>query len=121
MVELEHLDETRKDVVEQSGTRQWNTTLWAQQNHKIKIFSMGDIVIQFPKGKKKHIEKFLKRFGLPNNIVLLVNIDKFEPNPILVNINKLKPYRYLGKAPKGLRATIEGGGEHKEEDSQKGF
>jgi len=45
MVELEHLDETRKDVVEQSGTRQWNTTLWAQQNHKIKIFSMGDIVI----------------------------------------------------------------------------
>jgi hypothetical protein len=43
-----------------------------------------------------------------------------------VNINKLKPYRYLGKAPRGLEATIGGGGEHKEnsknnEDSQKDF
>jgi len=26
-----------------------------------------------------------------------MNIDKFELNPILVNINKLKPYRYLDK------------------------
>jgi hypothetical protein len=32
---------------------------------------------------------------LPNNIVLLVTIDKFDPNPILVNINKLKPYRFF--------------------------
>jgi hypothetical protein len=43
-----------------------------------------------------------------------------------VNINKLKPYKYLGKAPRGLKVTIEGGGEHKEdsknkEDSQKDF
>ncbi len=43
-----------------------------------------------------------------------------------MNINKFKPYKYLGKVPKGLEATIEGGGEHKdlgnkEEDSQKGF
>ncbi len=26
-----------------------------QQNHKIKIFSMGDIILWFPKGKKEHI------------------------------------------------------------------
>jgi hypothetical protein len=32
---------------------------------------------------------------LPNNIVLLVIIDKFDHNPILVNINKLKPYRFI--------------------------
>ncbi len=43
-----------------------------------------------------------------------------------MNINKLKPYIYVGKAPKGLEVTIEGGGEHKEdlenkEDSQKCF
>ncbi len=48
-----------------------------------------------------------------------------------MNINKFKPYIYLGKAPKGLEATIKGGGEHKEdlehedsknkEDSQKHF
>jgi hypothetical protein len=27
--------------------------------------------------------------------MLLVTIDKFNPNPILVNINKLKPYRFI--------------------------
>jgi hypothetical protein len=32
---------------------------------------------------------------LLNNIVLLITIDKFDPNPILVNINKLKPYRFF--------------------------
>jgi hypothetical protein len=32
---------------------------------------------------------------LPNNIFLLVTIDKFDPNPILVNINKLKPYKFI--------------------------
>ncbi len=33
---------------------------------------------------------------MPNNIVLLVTIDKFDLNPILVNINKLKPYGFIG-------------------------
>jgi hypothetical protein len=32
---------------------------------------------------------------LPNNTILLVTIDKFDPNPILVNINKLKPYKFI--------------------------
>jgi hypothetical protein len=33
---------------------------------------------------------------LPNNIVLLVTIDqKFETNPMLVNMNKFKPYKYM--------------------------
>jgi hypothetical protein len=32
---------------------------------------------------------------LPNNIILLVTIDKFDPNLVLVNINKLKPYKFL--------------------------
>jgi hypothetical protein len=32
---------------------------------------------------------------LPNNTVLLVTIEKFETNLILVNVNKLKPYRYM--------------------------
>jgi hypothetical protein len=59
-------------------------------------------------------------YCLSNNIVLLVNIDKFEPNPILMNISKLKPYRYLGKTLWRLEATIEREREHKE-DSQKGF
>ncbi len=47
--------------------------------------------------------KFLKRlFGpfkvwhcLPNNIVLLVFVNNFEPNLVLVNVKKLKPYTYV--------------------------
>ena len=30
---------------------------------------------------------------LPNDIVLLVIVDKFDPDPVIVNINKLKNYR----------------------------
>jgi hypothetical protein len=32
---------------------------------------------------------------LPNNTVLLVTIEKFETNPVLVNVNKLRPYKYM--------------------------
>jgi hypothetical protein len=32
---------------------------------------------------------------LPNNIVLLVTIEKFETNHVVVNMNKLKPYKYM--------------------------
>jgi hypothetical protein len=57
----------------------------------------------FPKGNKSHLRKFTKKwFGpyriqyvLPNNTVILVTIEKFETNPVLVNVNKLKPYKYM--------------------------
>jgi hypothetical protein len=53
-----------------------------------------------PKGEKIHLGKFKKRrfrpfriqYCLPNNIAILVSINNFEPNPVLVNVNKLKPY-----------------------------
>ncbi len=32
---------------------------------------------------------------LPNNIILLVTIEKFETNHVLDNVNKLKPYKYM--------------------------
>jgi hypothetical protein len=35
------------------------------------------------------------QYVLPNNIVLLVTIEKFETNLVLVNVNKLKPYKYM--------------------------
>jgi hypothetical protein len=45
---------------------------------------------------------FRTRFGpykvqyvLPNNIVLLVTIEKFETNHVLINVNKLKPHKYM--------------------------
>jgi hypothetical protein len=41
---------------------------------------------------------------------ILVIVDKFDPNPILVNINKLKPYRFQDIATsRGLESTIERG------------
>jgi hypothetical protein len=50
-----------------------------------------------------HLGKFIRKwFGpyiiqdvLPNNIVLLVTIEKFETNLVLVNVNKFKPYKYM--------------------------
>jgi hypothetical protein len=39
-----------------------------------------------------------------------VTIDKFDPNPILININKLKPYWFQDSTTsKGLESTIESG------------
>jgi hypothetical protein len=32
---------------------------------------------------------------LPNNIVLLVTIEKFETNLVLVNVDKFKPYKHM--------------------------
>ena len=62
---------------------------------------MGDYVLWFPKGANVHAGKLRNKwFGpyrvqylLPNNIVLLVTVDKFDPDPVIVNINKLKTYR----------------------------
>jgi hypothetical protein len=31
---------------------------------------------------------------LPNNTILLATLTNFEPNLVLVNINKLKPYSF---------------------------
>jgi len=35
------------------------------------------------------------QYVLPNNIVLLVTIEKFEINLVLVNMNELKPFKYM--------------------------
>ncbi len=35
------------------------------------------------------------QYVLPNNIMLLVIIEEFETNPMLVNVNNLKPYKYM--------------------------
>jgi len=66
----------------------------------------------FPKGEKSHLGRCKKRwFGpfrvqycLPNNLVLLVFANNFKPNPILVNVNKLKPYRYVDQTLKGIQS-----------------
>jgi hypothetical protein len=55
----------------------------------------------FPKGNKSQLVKFTKKWFKPyiiqyvlqNNITLLVTIEKFETNLVLVNVNKFKPYK----------------------------
>jgi hypothetical protein len=77
--------------------------LWSQQTNLEKLFSFGDYVLWFPKGNKSHLKKFTRKwFGphrvqyvLPNNIVLFVIIEKFETNLLMVNMNKLEPYKYM--------------------------
>jgi hypothetical protein len=54
------------------------------------------------KFKKRWFGAFKAQYCLPNNIVLLVFVNNFELNPILVNINKLKLYRYVDQTLKGI-------------------
>ena len=62
---------------------------------------MGDYVLWFPKGANVYAGKLRNKwFGpyrvqylLPNNTILLVTKDKFDPDLVIVNINKLKTYR----------------------------
>jgi hypothetical protein len=65
MVGLGHLDETSQEVVDWISTRQCNTMLWTQQNYKIKIFSMRDTFLWFPKGRKEHNQKIQKTMVWP--------------------------------------------------------
>ncbi len=103
ITKLKKLQEARMQATKTIGIQQWNKTLWNQQKHLEKQFSFNDYVLWFPKGDKSHLGKFTKKwFGpykvqyvLPNNIVLLVTIEKFETNLVLVNVNKLKPYKYM--------------------------
>jgi len=115
---LEKLKESRTLVVETTSKRQWNHALWAQNHYWTKSFSLGDHVLWFPKAHKEHTCKFKQnwfgpykiKYCLLNNTTLLVTIDKFDPNPILVNINKLKPYWFQDITFfRGLESTIKRG------------
>jgi hypothetical protein len=87
--------------------------MWSQQKHIENKFQFGDYVLWFPKGKKTHLSKLKKIwFGpfkvwycLPNNIVLLIFVNNFEPKPVLVNVNKLKPYTYVDQTLKGIQSS----------------
>lgn len=47
------------------------------------------------KVKKKRYDPYIIQYLLFNNVVLLVTLGKFEPNYMLANLNKLKPYKYV--------------------------
>jgi hypothetical protein len=63
-------------------------------------------------GSSRSIGLVLTRFNIacPITIALLVNVDKFDTNPLLVNVNKLKPYWHLKLTLNRLESQIEGGG-----------
>lgn len=86
-------------------TNQWNKTPRNQQRHIEKQFQFGDYVLWFLKGSHTHLGPnpfpwfgpHKMQYCLPNNIVFLVNMDKFDSNFVLVNVNKLKSYNYAIK------------------------
>jgi hypothetical protein len=57
-----------------------------------------------PKGTNVHADKLCSKwfspyrvqYALPNNTVFLVSLQHFDPDPVVVNVNKLKPYQVLG-------------------------
>jgi hypothetical protein len=81
-----------------------------QKNTKNK-FQIGDYVLWFPKGENTHLGKFLKKwfrpfkvqYCLPNNNNIIIYVNNFEPNLVLVNFNKLKPYKYVNQTLKGIQ------------------
>ena len=99
--DLDKLDETRLKAQTHQGQTQWNQAQWVQTQGKPHQFRMGDYVLWFPKGANVHTGRLQNKwFGpyqvqylLPNNTVLLVTMEKFDPDPVIVNINKLKTYR----------------------------
>jgi uncharacterized membrane protein len=50
-------------------------------------------------------KKKLTKKAKPNNIVLFIYVNKFEPNLVLVNVNKLKPYTYVNQTLKGIYSS----------------
>jgi len=52
--------------------------------------------------KKRWFGPFRVQYCLPNNIIILVFVNKFEPNPVLINVNKLKPYTYVDQTLKRI-------------------
>ncbi len=116
--ELEKLEEFRTLAAETTCKWQWNRALWMQNHYQTKSFSRGDYVLWFPNACMEHISKFIKRWFGPykiqyclfNNKTLLVIVNKFDPNPILVNINKLKLYWFQNTtASKGLESIVKKG------------
>ena len=97
--DLDKLNETRLKAQTHQGQAQWNCAQWVQTQGKPHQFCMGDHVLCYPKGANVNAGKLQNKwFGpyrvqylLPNNAVLLVTVDKFDPDPVIVNINKLKP------------------------------
>ncbi len=48
---------------------------------------------------KLGLQQYRIQYYLPNNIILSLIIDKFDPNSVLFNIDKLKPFNLFWLNP----------------------
>jgi hypothetical protein len=55
----------------------------------------GLFLNMFPNFKNNGLDPIKYNIVYPIIPLYFVTIDKFDPNPLLVNINKLKPYRFI--------------------------
>jgi hypothetical protein len=82
------------------------------EKHREEV-SIWILCFMVSQGKNTHLGKFMKRwFGptnlqycLPNNIVFFVFINNFEPKPVLVIVNKLKPYKYVDQTLNAIQIS----------------
>jgi hypothetical protein len=89
------------------ASNECNRSLWPQNWFIETKFQFGDYVLWFLGAISKHAPKFQKQwlgpyqiqYCLPHNTILLVTIDKNDPNPVLVNSNKFKPYKFIEDKP----------------------
>jgi hypothetical protein len=83
-----------------------NGTYLCGVNKKIlkKSYNLEIMFYGFPR-EKKHIWANSRKDGLVHsryNIVILVYVNNFEPNPILINVDKLKTYTYVDQSLKRI-------------------
>jgi hypothetical protein len=53
--------------------------------------------------KHQQFSSYQIQYCLPDKLILLVTLDEFDLNLILINVNKLKPYRYVKQSTKPIQ------------------
>jgi hypothetical protein len=57
------------------------------------------------KFKRRWFGPFRVHYCLPNNIIIFISLNNFEPNMVLVNVNKLKPYKYVDQTLNKIKSS----------------
>ncbi len=95
LLKLEKLEGSWTLATKTTSKRQWNHALWAYNHYQIKS-SFSDHVFWFlktQKGTHKQVQTTLvwtiqDSILFTNNTTLLMIVQQFDPNPILINIDK---------------------------------
>jgi hypothetical protein len=58
-------------------------------------YGFQGLILNMHPNFKRWFGPYRIQYYLPNNTILLITIDKFDPNLVLVNINMLKPYMFI--------------------------